>query len=136
MRRTMTAVIVIGALGSFHALVSASGSGASAPAGPSSSSMRTMTPEERAVEAYRSGDEHRVQGKKLEEEAATKKGADADKSAAKARREVEKWLKGVKNAAQLDPQLFQAYNGTGFAYRKPGDYAKALEMYDQAIETV
>ena len=64
MRRTMTAVIVVGALGSFHALVAASGSGSGAPmpSGPSSS-MRSMTPEERAVEAYRSGDEHRVKGK-------------------------------------------------------------------------
>jgi tetratricopeptide (TPR) repeat protein len=133
MRRTMTAVIVVGALGSFHALVSASGSGASMPSAPSSS-MRSMTPEERAVEAYRSGDEHRVKGKKLEEEAAKKTGTDADKTAAKARSEFEKSLKDFKNAAQLNPQLFQAYNGMGFAYRKTGDYAKALEMYDQAIK--
>jgi tetratricopeptide (TPR) repeat protein len=133
MRRTFMAVIVIGALGTFHPLVSASGSGASMPSGPSSS-MRSMTPEERAVEAYRSGDGHRVKGKKLEEEAAAKKGTDADKTAAKARGEFEKSLKDFKNAAQLNPQLFQAYNGMGFAYRKTGDYAKALEMYDQAIK--
>jgi tetratricopeptide (TPR) repeat protein len=133
MRRTMTAVIVVGALGSFHALVSASGSGASMPSAPSSS-MRSMTPEERAVEAYRAGDEHRVKGKKLEEEAAKKTGTDADKTAAKARSEFEKSLKDFKNAAQLNPQLFQAYNGMGFGYRKTGDYAKALEMYDQAIK--
>jgi tetratricopeptide (TPR) repeat protein len=133
MRRTMTAVIVVGALGSFHALVAASGSGASMPSSPSSS-MRSMTPEERAVEAYRSGDEHRVKGKKLEEDAATKQGADAEKATAKARSEYEKSLKDFKNAAQLNPQLFQAYNGMGFAYRKTGDYAKALEMNDQAIK--
>jgi len=96
--------------------------------------MRSMTPEERAVEAYRSGDEHRVKGKKLEEDAATKQGADAEKATAKARSEYEKSLKDFKNAAQLNPQLFQAYNGMGFAYRKTGDYAKALEMYDQAIK--
>jgi tetratricopeptide (TPR) repeat protein len=133
MRRTMTAAIVVGALGSFHALVSASGSGASMPSAPSSS-MRTMTPEERAVEAYRSGDEHRIKGKKLEDEAATKQGADAQKTTAKARSEFEKSLKDFKTAAQLNPELFQAYNGMGFAYRKTGDYAKALEMYDQAIK--
>jgi tetratricopeptide (TPR) repeat protein len=127
------AVIVVGALGSFHALVRASGSGSSMPSVPSSS-MRTMTPEERAVEAYRSGDEHRVKGKKLEEEVTTKKGTDADKTAAKARSEFEKSLKDFRSAAQLNPQLFQAYNGMGFAYRKTGDYTKALEMYDQAIK--
>ena len=133
MRRTFMAVIVIGALGTFHARASASGSGASMPSG-SSSSMRSMTPEERAVEAYRSGDEHRLKGKKLEEQAAAKKGTDADKTAAKARSEFEKSLKEFRNAAQLNPQLFQAYNGMGFAYRKTGDYAKALEMYDQAVK--
>jgi tetratricopeptide (TPR) repeat protein len=132
MRRTLTALLVIGALGTFHSFVSASGSGTSMSA-PSGSSMRTMTPEERAVEAYRSGDEHRIKGKKLEEEAARKKGTDGDKAAAKARGEFEKALKDFRNAAQLNPQLFQAYNGMGFAYRKTGDYAKALEMYDKAI---
>jgi tetratricopeptide (TPR) repeat protein len=129
--RSSIAAVVIGALGTFPALVLASGSAPSMPA--PSASMRTMTPEERAVEAYRSGDEHRVKGRKLEEEAARKKGTDADKTAAKARSEFEKSLKDFRNAAQLNPQLFQAYNGMGFAYRKTGDYAKALEMYDKAI---
>ncbi len=133
MRRIVTTVMVIGALGTGAALVSASGSGASMPSAPSSS-MRSLTPEERAVEAYRSGDEHRVKGKKLEEQAAAKQGADAEKAAGKARSEFEKSLKDFRNAAQLNPQLFQAYNGMGYAYRKTGDYAKALEMYDQAIK--
>ena len=110
--------------------------GSSAPAGPSagSSSMPSMSPEERAVEAYRNGDNHRVKGRKLEDEAAAKKGSDADKATAKARSEFEKSLKDFTNAAKLNPKLFQAYNGMGYAYRKTGDYAKALEMYDQAIK--
>jgi len=131
--RSSVAIVVIGALGTFHALVSASGSGSGTSMSAPSSSMRSMTPEERAVEAYRSGDEHRVKGRKLEEEAAKKTGSDADKTAAKARGEFEKSLKDFRSAAQLNPQLFQAYNGMGFAYRKTGDYAKALEMYDKAI---
>jgi tetratricopeptide (TPR) repeat protein len=96
--------------------------------------MRTMTPEERAVEAYKNGDEHRVKAKKLEDEAAGKTGKDAEKATAKARSEFEKSLKDFKNAAKLDPKLYQAYNGMGYAYRKTGDYATALEMYDQAIK--
>ena len=28
----------------------------------------------------------------------------------------------------------QAYNGMGFSYRKLGDYAKALENYDRALQ--
>lgn len=111
-------------------------SGSSVPAAPSGggSSMPMMSPEERAVEIYRSADEHRVKGKKLEAEAAAKKGSDADKAAAKARSEFEKSLKDFKSAAKLNPNMYQAYNGMGYAYRKTGDYEHALEMYDQAIK--
>jgi tetratricopeptide (TPR) repeat protein len=121
------------AVGIAHVALFANGS--SAPAGPSagSSSLPSMTPEERAIEAYRNGDNHRVKGRKLEDEAAAKKGSDADKATAKARSEFEKSLKDFTNAAKLNPKLFQAYNGMGYAYRKTGDYVKALEMYDQAI---
>jgi tetratricopeptide (TPR) repeat protein len=96
--------------------------------------MPSMSPEERAIEAYKSGDDHRLKGKKIEEDAATKTGGDAEKATAKARGEYEKSLKDFKNAAKLNPKLAPAYNGMGYAYRKTGDYAKALEMYDQAIE--
>lgn len=128
------AVFLALAVGIAHVAVFANGS--SVPAGPSSSSsssLPSMTPEERAIEAYKSADSHRVKGKKLEEEATTKKGGDADKALAKARSEFEKSLKDFKDAAKLNPKLFQAYNGMGYAYRKTGDYTKALEMYDQAI---
>ena len=97
-------------------------------------SAPSMSPEERAIESYKNGDEHRVKGKKLEDEAAAKQGNDSMKALAKAKSEFEKSLKDFKSAAQLNPQLFQAYNGMGYAYRKTGDYAKALEMYDQAIK--
>jgi tetratricopeptide (TPR) repeat protein len=135
MSRTFRLAVFLSALaGIGHVAVFANGS--SAPAGPSagSSSLPSMTPEERAVEAYKNGDNHRVKGRKLEEEAAAKKGSDADKAAGKARSEFEKALKDFTNAAKLNPKLFQAYNGMGYAYRKTGDYVKALEMYDQAIK--
>jgi tetratricopeptide (TPR) repeat protein len=96
--------------------------------------MASMSPEERAVEAYKSGDDHRIKGKKLEEEATTKKGADIEKTLARAKSEYQKSLKDFTSAAKLNPKLAPAYNGMGYAYRKTGDYAKALEMYDQAIE--
>jgi len=68
-RNFRSAVLVVAAVGVAHVGILASGS--SAPAAPSGggSSMATMSPEERAVEAYKSGDDHRVKGKKLEEEA-------------------------------------------------------------------
>ena len=134
MRRTLrNAVLLVAGLA--VAQISLGASGSSVPAAPSGSApMRTMTPEERAVEAYRNGDEHRVKGRKLEDEASARTGKDAGKAAAKARGEFEKSLKDFRTAAKLDPKLYQAYNGMGYAYRKTGDYAAALEMYDQAIK--
>ncbi|HEY4672456.1 MAG TPA: tetratricopeptide repeat protein [Gemmatimonadaceae bacterium] len=133
-RMLRTMVLVGAAVGVAQGgLLLASGSSAPAPSG-GGSSMPSMSPEERAIEAYKSGDEHRVKGKKLEEEASTKQGADVEKTTAKAKSEYEKSLKDFKNAAKLNPGLYQAYNGMGYAYRKTGDYAKALEMYDQAIK--
>ena len=132
MSRTFKGVLLLAAaFGCYQAVALASGSSL-----PSSSSApsRTMTPEERAIESYNNGIEHKDKGKKLEEQASAKQGSDADKLMAKARGEYEKSLKDFRNAAQTSPKLFQAYNGMGFAYRKTGDYATALEMYDKAIE--
>jgi len=129
-----TSVLIASAVALAHVGIFANGSGApSAPAG-GGSSLPSMSPEERAIEAYKSGDDHRVKGKKLEDEATTKKGADIEKTLAKAKSEYQKSLKDFNNAAKLNPKLAPAYNGMGFAYRKTGDYGKALEMYDQAIE--
>lgn len=135
MFRMLRSVVVIGAaVGLAHVGILASGSSAPAPPGGGGSSMAPMTPEARAVEAYKSGDDHRVKAKKLEEDATTKKGADVEKILAKAKSEYQKSLKDFTSAAKLNPKLAPAYNGMGYAYRKTGDYTKALEMYDQAIE--
>lgn len=34
----------------------------------------------------------------------------------------------------MNPKLAQAHNGAGFAYRKLGDYDKALASYDMALQ--
>ena len=51
----------------------------------------------------------------------------------KAADEFGKALKDFKRAADLNPRLYQAYNGMGYSYRKLGDYTKALEYYDKAL---
>jgi tetratricopeptide (TPR) repeat protein len=135
MSRTFQAVLLLAAaVGLCQS--SAVANGSAAPSSPSggAGSLPSMSPEERAIEAYKSGDGHRIKGRKLEQEIAAKSGADAEKGTAKARVEFEKSLKDFQKAAQLNPQLFQAFNGMGYGYRKTGDYAKALEMYDQAIK--
>lgn len=131
MSRTFKGTLLLaGAFACYQAIALASGS--SLPSAGTASAV--MTPEERAIEAYNSGIEHKDKGRKFEEQAAGKQGNEAEKLLAKARGEFEKSLKDFKNAAQNSPKLFQAYNGMGYAYRKTGDFTTALAMYDKAIE--
>jgi tetratricopeptide (TPR) repeat protein len=129
MSRTFKAVLLLGAaVVCWQAVAAANGS-----ALPSAPAARSMTPEERAVEAYNSGIEHKDKGRKLEDQAAAKQGSEAEKLKQKARGEFEKALKDFRTAAQNSPTLFQAYNGMGYVSRKTGDFASALAMYDKAI---
>jgi tetratricopeptide (TPR) repeat protein len=131
MKRTIAAGMLLAGLVAAHQ-VTAWANGSPVPRTPSAS--RSMTPEERAVEAYNSGIERRDKGKRFEQEAAVKQGPERQKAEAKARGEFEKALKDFRSAAQLNPSLFQAYNGIGYSLRKIGDYENALLMYDKAIE--
>jgi tetratricopeptide (TPR) repeat protein len=98
--------------------------GANGRSMPSSSpTMRELTPEDMARAAYNSGIGHKDKGVRAEKNDANK-----------ARSEFEKALKDFKRASELVPNLYQAYNGMGFSYRKLGDYTKALEMYDTALQ--
>src|SRR6478735_9778897 len=134
MTQTIGAVVLLGAsVAVFQVGALASGSAVpSAPAGPSAPNR---SPEEMAIASYNSGIDHKDKGIKLELAAAgvtdPKERAKADD---KAKKEYEKALKDFKSAASNSPQMYQAYNGMGFSYRKTGDYAKALEMYDQALK--
>jgi tetratricopeptide (TPR) repeat protein len=133
MKKTISAMILVGAsVAIYQAAAIASGSSMpSAPApGPS---MPSRSPEEMAIAAYNSGIDHKDKGLKIEASAATANAKDRAKVEDKARKEYEKALKDFKSAAAGSPQMYQAYNGMGFSYRKTGDYAKALEMYDRAL---
>jgi tetratricopeptide (TPR) repeat protein len=134
MKRTVRALVLLGAsVGLCQALALASGSAvpASSPSGPSAP---TRTPEEMAIESYNNGIEHKDKGIKIEASAATTADLkEKAKSADKAKKEYEKALKDFKSATDRNPEMYQAYNGMGFSYRKTGDYVKALEMYDKAL---
>ena len=135
MKRTVRALVLLGATaGLYQAVALASGSSMPAPAS-SGPSAPTRTPEEMAVAAYNSGIEHKDKGIKIEASAASATEAkDRAKAAANAKKEYEKALKDFKSAASNSPDMYQAYNGMGFSYRKTGDYVKALEMYDKALQ--
>lgn len=100
-------------------------------------SMAPRTPVDMAKDYYNSGVRHKDKGKQLEERADTqvfKDDKDRAKYEAKVKDEFTSALKDFKKAAELDPTLAQAYNGMGYAYRKTGDAAQALAMYDKTLE--
>ena len=135
MKQLVSAGIALGASLVLYQ-VGAIASGSKTPSAPSDagSSMPMRTPEEMAIAAYNSGIDHKDKGLKIEETLAGSKDAkDRAKVMDKAKKEYEKALKDFKSAATGSPQMYQAYNGMGFSYRKTGDYAKALEMYDRAL---
>jgi len=134
MKQTIRVMVALGAAVALYQAV-AIASGSAVPSAPSGgSSMPSRSPEEMAIAAYNSGIDHKDKGLKFEATAGTT--ADAKERAKvedKAKKEYEKALKDFKSAASGSPQMYQAYNGMGFAYRKGGEYAKALEMYDRAL---
>jgi tetratricopeptide (TPR) repeat protein len=134
MLRTVKTVLALAALVSVHHVV-AGANGVGVPSSPTPSApSRALTPEEMAIEIYNSGIGHRDRALKAEAQALKdKKDSDRVKNEKKAREEHEKALKDFNKAAQLNPNLPQAYNGIGYSYRKLGDYAKALENYDRAL---
>src|SRR5262249_44177624 len=118
----LTGVVGIGLLAASPAL-RANGSAAPAPSGGGGSSMAPLTPEDMARDAYNSGIDHKNKGVKAEMDAEKQtKASDRDKALAKAKDEFGKALKDFEKATKLVPNIYQAYNGLGFAYRKTGDY--------------
>ncbi len=54
---------------------------------------------------------------------------------AKAKSEYREVAQGLQERGEAQPEArFRPTTAWAYAYRKTGDYAKALEMYDQAIE--
>lgn len=132
--RTAKLVLFIAAVVGLVQIVVASGS--KVPSS-SSSSDTARTPQEMARSSYNSGISHKDKAQKMETDGVTQTFKDAkekDKFDAKVKDEYNKALKDFQNAAKQDPTLFQALNGLGFAYRKLGDPAKALENYDKALQ--
>jgi len=133
MKRSIGASLAVAAALAVYQVVMAA-SGSSLPSSSAGAPAKTLTPEERAVEAYNSGIDHKDKGKKAELQIASAKETDKAKLAEKSKGEFDKALKDFKHATELNPNLYQAFNGMGYSYRKLGDYPKALENYDKALQ--
>ena len=135
MFRVCSFVLMLGAAVAIHQ-VAARANGSSASPSPSSSmsAPAAMTPEQQAVQLYNSGIDHKNKGLKLEADAEKQSAKDQPKTLAKAKDEYGKALKDFEKTLKLMPTAHQAYNGMAFSLRKTGDAAKALEMYDKALQ--
>ncbi len=116
------------------AFVAATGIGLFAIHGDGAASVPSSSPEASATDAFNSGIKHLNNGDKAELKAATEKGAGIQKAMKQAQDEYQKALKDFQKAVGLSPNMYRAYNGLGYSYRKTGDNAKALENYDQALK--
>ncbi|HXW06140.1 MAG TPA: tetratricopeptide repeat protein [Vicinamibacterales bacterium] len=136
MSRTFAAALLVAAAACLYQ-AAARANGSTVPPSPSASPLpaRDMTPEDLAVHAYNTGLDRRDRGMKAEQKAlAARKDSDRLKEQKKAREEYERALKEFRKAADYNPKLPQAWNGMGFATRKLGDYQKALDYYDRALQ--
>jgi tetratricopeptide (TPR) repeat protein len=102
--------------------------------GPSMPSAPRKTPEQEAVDYYNAGLKYRDRAVDLEKDAAeAKSDKERGKLEGKAQKEFGRAISQFRIATEKNPNFYQACSDLGFALRKTGDYAGALEVYDRAI---
>ena len=137
MQRVVSTAVLVGVFLAFMPSgLRASGGSHMPPSGGSSSmpSAPRKTPEQQAVDYYNAGIKFRDKALGFQKEAAQ---ATSEKDRAKleerARKQFEKAIPQFRSATEKNPRFHEAYSDLGFALRKTGDYAAALETYDHAI---
>jgi len=134
MKRTVRALALLAAGVACYQVVGLASGSAVPSASSSPAPAANRSPEDMAIASYNSGIDHKDKGLKLEAKAAAATDPkERAKSVDNAKKEYEKALKDFRSASTNNPQMFQAYNGLGFSYRKTGEYEKALEMYEKAL---
>jgi tetratricopeptide (TPR) repeat protein len=102
---------------------------------PPPAARQPLTPEQEAVELYNDGNSYRDKAASYEKEAAAESDAKKkEKLEKKALDKHESSIKKFDSATQKNPRMFQAWGNLGYAYRKTGKYAEALQAYDKALE--
>jgi tetratricopeptide (TPR) repeat protein len=112
--------------------LAASKSGVPAPLPPGP--RQQLTPEQQADALYNDGLEYRDKATKYDKEAAAE--ADAKKKGkleAKAKDKYQDAARKFSEAVKKNPNHYSAWGNLGYAFRKTGDYAAALEAYGKAI---
>jgi tetratricopeptide (TPR) repeat protein len=137
MHRVVSTAVLVGVFLAFvPAGLRASGGSHMPPSGGSSSmpSAPRKTPEQQAVDYYNAGLKFRDKALAFQKEAAQATSEkDRAKLEEKARKQFEKAIPQFRWATEKNPRFHEAYSDLGFALRKTGDYASALQTYDHAI---
>lgn len=95
----------------------------------------SRSPERIAKRHYQSGLGYKEKAWKLEAKAAKAEDAeDRDKLLAKALKSYEKAIVAQTAAMKAVPKHYEAANELGYALRKTGQFDKAIESYDRALE--
>jgi tetratricopeptide (TPR) repeat protein len=107
-------------------------SGSSSQSAPAPAAKPSL--EEQAVLDYNKGLKHRDKAWEFEAKAAkAAKEKDHDKNLKKAQKEYGKVIEQQLEAVKKNAKFHEAYSSLGYAYRKTGEYDKALESYDKAL---
>ena len=93
------------------------------------------SPAKIALRHYKAGLAQRDKAVQYEQKAREQEGQKKrEKLLAKATKKYRSAIRSYRSALQRNDQLVPAYNDLGYALRKTGDYAGALEAYDRALE--
>ena len=99
-----------------------------------SSAGSSRSPERIAKRAYEAGLSYKKKAWKYEEKAAKADDAeDRDELLAKAQKAYGSAIESQTAAVKADPKNYEAENELGYALRKTGQYAPAIEAYDRAL---
>jgi tetratricopeptide (TPR) repeat protein len=89
---------------------------------PQAPAAATTSSERSAIEALNSGLRRLAQADQIE-----------SKNPEQARKQYAAALKDFQAAAAAQPRNYRAHNGSGYSYRKLGQYDRALASYDRAL---
>ncbi len=99
-----------------------------------SSAGSSRSPERVAKRAYEAGLSYKQKAWKFEEKAAKADDEeDREELLAKAQKAYGSAIESQTTAVKADPKSYEAENELGYALRKTGQYAPAIEAYDRAL---
>lgn len=113
-------------------VLTATGPLAAASDSPSPAAPAAPSPLQQAIEHHNKGLEHQQLAWDHEKRAAASH-KDREKHLKRAQQEYQKAIAEQLAATRKNPEFHEAFSSLGYAYRKTGDYARALTAYDQAL---